>query len=113
MLIHTWLEWDIVVLAPSTKWVKQKDWVLVSTLDKLFTSILEEEHVTIVEWVADLEAIDSISTTGLNLFGDLTWGESILVEAIVELDLVEEASALRAHEPVSLSHDGLGLGVLG
>lgn len=90
MLKHAVEGWDIIILAPATKWVQQKDWVLVSFLHQLVTGILEQENVAIVEWVSDLEAVDSVSISLLHLLVDLTWGESVLVEAIVEFDALEE-----------------------
>jgi len=113
MLVHTGVERDIVILAPATQGVEEEDGVLVSLLDELFTGVLEEENVTIVEGVADLEAVNSVSVTFLDLFDDLTGGESVLVHAVVESDTLEEAGALSGDEPVALGADGLGLGVLG
>ena len=113
VLLHTGVEWHIVILAPATKWVKQKDWVLVSGLHELLTGVLKQENVTIMEWVADLEAIDGISLALLDLLVDLSWSESVLVEAIVELDAAEEVGALGRDQPVALLEDGRGLLVLG
>ena len=94
MLVHTGIKGDIVVFAPSTEWVKEKDWVLVSLLEKLFTGIFEEEYVSVVKWVANLEGVNGISTAGLNLFADLMGSESVFVHAVVEMDLLDEVHAL-------------------
>jgi len=113
MLLHAGIEGNIVILAPTTKRVKEKDWVLVASLHELFTGVLEEETVAIMEWVADLEAVDCVSTTLLHLLVDFTGEKSVLVKTIVELDALEEAGALSRDEPVTLLHNGLGLGVFG
>jgi len=112
MLVHAGLERDVVILAPATERVEEEDGVLVASLDELLTGILEEEHVTVMEGVADLEAEDSISTTLLHLGVDLAGEHSVLVEAIVKLDSFEETGALSGDEPVTLFRDGLSAGVL-
>lgn len=71
MLEHAVLERDIIILAPATKRVKQEDGVLVALLDELFTGILEQEAVTIMEGVANLEGVDGIGTLSLDLIGNL------------------------------------------
>lgn len=61
MLGHAGVKGDIVILAPATERVEEKDRVLVSLLDELFTGVLKEENVSIMEGVADLEGVDGIS----------------------------------------------------
>ena len=113
VLSHSVVGWDIIVLAPSTEWVKEKDWVLVSLLDKLLSGILEEENVTIVEWVTDLEGVDGIGTLGLGSLLDLLGGKSPLVEVVVEGNSLDEVHGLSRDEEISLLHVNLSLGVLG
>jgi hypothetical protein len=48
MLVHARTKRYIVVLAPSTKWVKQKNWVLVSLLNQLLAGIFQQKAVTVV-----------------------------------------------------------------
>jgi hypothetical protein len=43
--------------------------------------------VSIVEWVSDLESIDGISISGLDLIVNLLRGHSVVIETVVELDL--------------------------
>ena len=50
--------------------------------------------MTVVEWVTDLEGVDCISTSGLDLITDFSGGESVFVHAVVELDSLGEFSAL-------------------
>ena len=94
VLLHSPGERNIVVLAPSAERVEEKDWVLVSLLDELFTGILKEEDVTIVERVSDLESVDGISSLGLNLFVDLLGGHSVVVHSVVEGNSLDEVHGL-------------------
>jgi len=71
MLVHAFLKRDVIVLAPATKRVKQKDGVLETLLLELNTGVVEQEAVTIVEGVANLEGVACISTLGLDLVSDL------------------------------------------
>jgi hypothetical protein len=113
MLFHASVKRNIIILAPATKWVKKEDGVLVSLLHELFTSILEQKDVSVVERVANLESVDSISILLLDLFSDLARGQSVLVQAIVESDTFVEVGRFSRNEPVTLGHDGLSLGVVG
>lgn len=111
VLIHTGVKRNIIIFAPATERVEEKNWVLVSSLDQLFTGVLEQEAVTIMEGITDLEAVDSVSTTLLHLFVDLTGEESVLVETVVVADTFEEASGFTGDQPVSLFKNGLRFGV--
>jgi len=113
VLVHTGVKRNIIIFAPATERVEEKDGVLVALFDELFTGVLKQEHVAIVERVSNLEAINCISTTSSNLLNNLTRSVSVLVHTVVELNALEEAGALSGDEPVALGHDGLGLGVLG
>ena len=112
MLLHAVSERNIVILAPATERMEEEDWVSVALSDELLTGVLEEECVTIVEWVADLEGIDNIGVSLNNLSLDLGWGKSVLIIAIVEDGALDEVHGLTRDEEVSLSVDGGGLGVL-
>ena len=111
MLVDTRSKGDIVVLAPSTEGVKEKDWVLVALVDEVNTGLLEEENVSVVEGVAYLEAVDGVGTTGLDLFVDFVGSVSVLVHAVAELDTGGEVHARSGNEPVALRVDGIGLRV--
>jgi hypothetical protein len=78
----------------------------------LFSSILEEENVTIVEWVTDLEGIDSIGILGLNLFLDFFRGLSVSVESVVELNFRNKSHILSRNQIISLGHNSLYLVML-
>jgi hypothetical protein len=67
--------------------VQQENGVLVSSLQELFSGISEEENVAIVKRVSDLEGIDGISASLLDFLVNLLWGHSVVVKAVVELDL--------------------------
>lgn len=47
--------------------------------------------MTIMEWVSDLEGIDSISISLLNLVVDLFGGLSVFVKAVIEFDFLDES----------------------
>lgn len=112
VLLHAGVKRNIVILAPSTERVEEKDWVLVASLDKLLTGILEEENVTIMKGVADLESVNGIGTTSLHLLVDLTGEHSVFVKTIVVLDTLEEAGERSGNEPVTLVENSLSAGVL-
>ena len=108
VLSHSVVKWDIVVLAPATEWMEKEDWVLVAQLDELFSSVLKEENVSIMERISNLEGVEGIGTLGSSSFLDLSWSESPLIHAIVEGDSLSEAHAFSGNEEVSLSHDDCG-----
>ena len=84
VLSHTICEGHVVILAPATERVEEQDWVPVALCNELFTGVLEQEHVTIMERVSDLEGVDDIGVLlddgGLDLLG----GHSVLIVAVVE-----------------------------
>ena len=93
MLVNTGSKRNIIVLAPSTEGMKQKDWVFVSLLDQLLTGVFEEENVPVVEGVANLESVDCISATIFNKFFDFCRSVSVLVHAVVKSDTFGEVHA--------------------
>ena len=97
---------------PSTERVEEEDGVLKALLQELFSGVLEEENVTVVERVSNLEGVESITSSLLGDIVDLAWGHSVLVEAIVELNLSGESHALSRDQEVSLLHDVFDLVVL-
>ena len=112
MLVHAGIKGNVIILAPATEGVQEEDGVLVTLLHKLLTGVLEEEDVSVVERVADLEAVDGISTACGDLLNNFSGGESEFVEAIVEGDASEESSACTGDQVVALGEDRLSLGVL-
>jgi hypothetical protein len=111
MLVHAFLKRNVIVLAPATKRVKQEDGVLVALLDELFTGVVEQEAVTIVEGVANLEGVNGISILGLDQFRDFGRSVSVLVHAVVEGNALNKGHGRSRHEPWALGHDGLSTGV--
>ena len=93
MLLNSGGEWDVVFLLPSAEGVEQEDGVLVAPLEELFPGVLQKKHVAIVEWVPDLEGINSISIPSLDLLSNLSRGVSVVVKSIVELDVDVELHA--------------------
>ncbi len=88
MLLHSGVEWDIIILDPTTERVKQEDGVLVSELEELYSSVAQKKGMSVVEWVSELESIDCIGISGLDLIVDLLGGKSVLVKSVVELDVL-------------------------
>ena len=105
VLLNSGWEWHIIFLLPSTEWVEQEDWVLVASLEELFPSVLQEEHVSVVEWVPHLESVDGISISSFNLISNLSWSVSVVVKSIIELDVYVELHAGSTHQKVALSVD--------
>lgn len=91
MLFHSGVKWCIIFFGPSTEGVKEKNGVLVTFLEELFSGIVEKENVSVVEWVSHLEGIDNIGILVFHHLVDLDWGESVLVEAVVEFDFLDES----------------------
>jgi hypothetical protein len=67
--------------------------------------------VSIVKWVTNLESINCISITSCNLFNNFSWGKSVLVHTIVELDTFKETSAFTRNKMVALGQNGFSLWV--
>jgi len=105
MLLDSGAERDIVIFAPSTEGVEEEDRVFVSLLDEVFSGLLEEEAMSIMEGVSNLEGEEGISTHGLGLSGDLSGGHSVLVHLVVPHNLLNEVHGVSRDKPVSLSHD--------
>jgi hypothetical protein len=91
MLFHSGVKRYVIILDPSSEWVEEKNWVLISLLQELFSGILKEENVTVMEWVSQLEGVNGISVSLLNHLVDLFWGHSVLVEFVVEFNLSNES----------------------
>ena len=91
MLGHTVSERNVIILTPATEGVKEEDGIAIALGDELLTSVLEEEDMSIVEWVSDLEGIDDISVLFNDFSLDLSGSKSVLIVAIVEDRSVNEA----------------------
>lgn len=46
--------------------MQEENWVLVAQFQELFSSILKEENVSVVEWVSDLESVEGITSSLLS-----------------------------------------------
>ena len=106
MLGHTGVKGHVIVLAPSTKWVEEQDWVLVAELEELLAGVVQEEDVTVVEWVSYLEGIDGVSILCCDLSLDLGWEQSVFVQTIIECYSFGKTHCSR-NEPISLFDDCL------
>jgi hypothetical protein len=113
VLLHSGVEWDVVVFAPSSEGVEQKDGVLVALFQQLLSGVFQKQNVTIVKGISNLESIYSISIFGFDLSADLLRSESVLVEAIIEVDDGHATQGLSCNQEVSLSHNSFHLVVLG
>ena len=88
MLSHSVVEWDVIILHPASKRMEEKDWVLVSHLDQLLPSVLQQEAMSVMEWVSHLEGINGISSSLLSNIVDLLRGKSVLVHTISKFDVL-------------------------
>jgi hypothetical protein len=57
----------------------------------LISSIIQKEHVSVMEGVSHLEGIDGISTLCFELISNLLRGKSIDVHIVVEFDFFDES----------------------
>lgn len=105
MLLHAGTKRNIVIFAPSSEGVEEEDRVLVSLLDKVFSGLLKEEAMSIMEGVSNLEGEKGISTQGFGLSRDLSRSKSVLVHIVVPQNLLNEVHRFSRDQPVSLSHD--------
>jgi len=111
MLFNSGGERDIVVLAPSTEGVEEEDGVLVALLEEFLTGVLEEEAMSVMEGVADLEGEDGIGASLDHLVVDLLGSHSVVIKSVVPLDVGDEFGRLSGDAPRSLLDDVLGHGV--
>ena len=84
MLGHTVGERDVIILAPATERMEKEDGIAVALSNELLASVLEEEDVSVVERVSDLEGVDDIGILLDDFSLDLSRGQSVLVVSIVE-----------------------------
>ena len=91
--------------------MEQQDWISVAKCEKFFAGVVEEKHVAIVEWVSDLEGINSISVFKFNLLLNLRWSQSVFVQTIVESNSLCETGCSRDKE-ISLCDYCCSFGVI-
>jgi len=105
MLLHAGTKRYIIIFAPSTEGVEEEDRVFVSLSDEVFSGLLEEEAMSIMEGVSNLEGKDGIGVHGFGLSRDLSRGKSVLVHLVVPHNLLNEVHGLSRDKPFSLCHD--------
>jgi len=93
MLLHSSVEGNVVVLDPTAEGVEEEDGVLVALLEELLSGVFQEENVTIVEGVSQLEGVNGISVSFKDFTVNFSWGQSVLIHAVVELNLSNESHA--------------------
>ena len=113
MLFHSRGERNIIILAPSTERVEKEDRVLVSSSDEVKSGLLEEEAMSIMEGVSDLEGKNSISVHLLCFGRDLSGSHSVLVNSIIPHNFLDEVHGFSRDKPFSLSHDSFNVRVRG
>ena len=112
MLLHAVIKRNVVILAPATERVEEKNGVSVALSNELLTGVLEQENVTIMERVSDLESIDDISIFLDDGSLNLLWSQSVLIVAVVEDRSLDKAHRVSADQEVTLGKDSLSLGVV-
>lgn len=80
MLLHSGIKRSIVFFGPSSQGVEQENGVLVTLGEELVSGVVQQEDVSVVEGVSDLESIDNISISLGHEFVDSFGAESVLVE---------------------------------
>lgn len=83
VLLHSNVKRNIIIFGPSSTRVEKENGILVTSLDQLVSSGVQEHDMTIMEGVSELEAIDDISVLGLSLLLDLFRSESVLIKSII------------------------------
>ena len=112
VLRHAVGKGNVVILAPATERVEKEDRVPVASFDELLTGILEEEDVTVVEGVPDLESVDDIGVLLIDLGLDLGGGHPESIVAVVEHGPGDEAHRVAGDEEFTLGEDGLSARVV-
>jgi hypothetical protein len=111
MLGHSGSKRDIIIFAPSTEGVEEEDGVLVALGNEVKSGLLEEEAMSVMEGVSDLEGEDGIGTHGIGFALDFLGSHSVLIHIVVPHDLSYEVHGLSRDEPFSLGHDVLSVRV--
>jgi hypothetical protein len=91
VLSHPVVKRDIIIFLPSSKWVEKENWVLETLLDELLSGIFKKQAMAIMKRVSNLECVDSISSSLISNFLDLSWQKSVLVQVIIILDSLGES----------------------
>jgi len=102
MLLHSGSEGDIVILAPSTERVKEKDRVFVALSEEVLSGLLKHEAMSIMERVSHLEGKDSVGIHGFSPVVNLLRSQSVLVHAVIPHNFLDEAHGLSRDKEVSL-----------
>lgn len=105
MLSHSVVQGDVIVFTPSSKGMKEQDWILEAFGEELLACIIEHENVTVVKWVSNLESIDSVSTSIDDGLVHLCGRHSVLIHAIIELDILQEMHLFSRDEEITLRQD--------
>jgi len=113
MLFHSRGERNIIILAPSTERVEKEDRVLVSSSDEVKSGLLEEEAMSVMEGVSDLEGKNSISVHLLCFSRDLSGSHSVLVNSIIPHNFLDEIHRFSRDKPFSLCHNSFNVRVRG
>lgn len=112
MLLHSGVQGHIIVLDPASQGMQEENRVLVAKLQQLLSSVLEQNNVTVVQWVPQLEGVNCVSTSLDDLIIDLSGCLSVLIHAVLEFDLAHISNGGTTDQVVSLGQDPLYLGVL-
>lgn len=60
VLLHSPGQRHIIVLGPTTQWVKEQNRPAVASLEETLVGVLHQESMAVVDWVAELEGEYSI-----------------------------------------------------
>ena len=113
VLLHSDVEWDVVVFGPAAQRVEEQGWPLEALGPELFVRVRHEQGVAIVHWVTELEGEDGIGFTRLELCLELERGLSVLIQTVTPRDLLEHLELTTDEEVTGskyLFHVGVALG---
>jgi len=102
MLSHSVIQGYVIIFAPATKWMKQEKGILKALGQELLTSIFKHENMTVVEWVSNLEGVDSISISLSDRLVDFHWSHSVLIHTIIEFNISQKVHFLTRYQEVTL-----------
>jgi len=111
MLSHSKIEWNVIIFHPSSKRVQKEKRVLVASLDQLLSGVLQQETMSVVKRISNLECVNCISSSFRSDLVNLGWGHSVLIHSVIEFDIAGESHGHSRDEMVALLPDSVNLWV--
>ena len=112
MLSDANIEWDVILLGPTTERAEPQHGLLVTLSPKVLPSAPHEVGMASVGGISCLEGIHSIGTLGLELLRQLLGGLAPLVQTIVVADAVQQLH-FAADQVIAAAVNVLDVGMAG